>query len=177
MIKYKCSHCGASMESPVGLAGSTDTCPACGLVTSVPKPKRSSIRMILDSCSPLLRNAARRPRWWFDLAWRVILIALIVFCGMRISRVERNVLEIQANVMGEGPRRVRGARGGYISDMQSKLRRISSDIDDISTGISNIQNEVEDIDDISTDISDIQDKLDDIERKVKALYNHQILDL
>ncbi len=38
MIRYKCTHCGSSMESPSCLVGFDEKCPGCGLTNQVPLP-------------------------------------------------------------------------------------------------------------------------------------------
>ena len=42
MIRYKCSKCGAQLESDSSLAGQKDTCPICGAPCRVPLKSRSS---------------------------------------------------------------------------------------------------------------------------------------
>lgn len=41
MIRYRCEKCGADLESPVSMAGKTDTCPACKQVSLVPPHRRA----------------------------------------------------------------------------------------------------------------------------------------
>ena len=42
MIHYRCTNCGADMESPDALAGKEDNCPACGKAITVPGSDRRS---------------------------------------------------------------------------------------------------------------------------------------
>ncbi len=49
MISYRCSKCGAELESPSSLAGQEDKCPACGHVCAVPKIK-GRMPLIMGIC-------------------------------------------------------------------------------------------------------------------------------
>lgn len=50
MIRYKCTKCAATLESPSSLAGQKEACPVCGTVCAVPKKNRRASLLVLMIC-------------------------------------------------------------------------------------------------------------------------------
>lgn len=53
MIRYKCSQCGAMLQSPASMAGQTDECPRCGDAHVVPRSSNTGL-IVLAVCAWLV---------------------------------------------------------------------------------------------------------------------------